>query len=337
LRQRVAADHTVVHQAVEAAQALSVQHAAGFINAVLRKFLRGRDSLEVAPADPGTRLGYPPWWVARMLKSYPDRWEALLSLGNEHPPMTLRVNARRVSRDDYLAKLKEAKVDATPIGRDGILLARPCPVAELPGFAQGYVSVQDEGAQRAAYFLDVRPGMSVLDACAAPGGKACHVLEQVDCELVAMELSAERARRIEENLARLGLRARVVVGDARQVAQGLPDCQYDRVMLDAPCTASGVVRRHPDLRWLRRQADLVGFARMQKQLLEALWPRVRPGGKLLYATCSLFPEENGDQVVAFLARHSEATREPLPDGEDGQLLPTHDHDGFYYALLRKDR
>ena len=218
-----------------------------------------------------------------------------------------------------------------------MLLERPCRIDSLPGFAEGEVSVQDKGAQAAAPLLDVKPGMRVLDACAAPGGKAAHLLELEECELLAIDISRERAVHIDENLTRLGLNGTVQVGDAVRPATFWDGRPFDRILVDVPCSASGVVRRHPDILWLRRESDIAGFAATQARMLEALWQLLVPGGTLLYATCSVFPEENGLQVRSFLGRHSEAFAMPLAGLSDGQILPGSDTDGFYYALLQKNR
>ena len=216
------------------------------------------------------------------------------------------------------------------------MLERPCRIDVLPGFSDGQVSVQDLGAQVAAPLLDVQPGMRVLDACAAPGGKSAHVLELADCEMLAVDVSRERAKRIDENLARLGLKAVVRVADAVQPGTFWEGRPFDRILADVPCSASGVVRRHPDIRWLRRDSDIAGFVALQARMLESLWQLLVPGGKLLYATCSVFPEENGAQVRNFLGQHPEALAMPLTGFGDGQILPGSETDGFYYALLKKN-
>jgi len=255
--------------------------------------------------------------------------------------MILRVNRRRLGADAYLKRLAEVGLAARPLGQQAVLLEKPCRVERLPGFADGEVSVQDLGAQRAAFLLDARDGMRVLDACAAPGGKTGHVLELARCELVAVDADRSRAARISENLARLQLEARVVIADCRDpesLSEGRP---FDRILLDAPCSASGVVRRHPDIKWRRRRGDIAEFRQTQAQLLDAVWRVLAPGGKLLYATCSVFPEENGAQVQDFLLRRPDAEMLPHPklpgwdDDVKGQILPSAVSDGFYYALLGK--
>ena len=334
--------HAVVHQAVEGAVLLGKGRAKSLVNAVLRSFQRRMPELvpEIEATEPG-RYRHPQWWIDALRRAYPDRWEAVLLESNRHPPMILRVNRRRLSVDAYLEELARAGLGARSLGRQAVLLEKPCRVERLPGFAAGDVSVQDLGAQRAALLLDFRDGMRVLDACAAPGGKTGHLLELAEGEVVAVDAESARARRISENLSRLRLQARVVVADCREPEAFSENRPFDRILLDAPCSASGVVRRHPDIRWLRRSTDAAGFGRTQAQLLDALWRVLAPGGKLLYATCSVFPEENGAQVQEFLLRRPEAEMLALPkfpgweDDTQGQILPSEVSDGFYYALLKK--
>jgi 16S rRNA (cytosine967-C5)-methyltransferase len=334
--------HAVVHQAVEGAALLGKNQVKGLVNAVLRNFQRRMPELisEIEATDSG-RYRHPQWWIDALRSAYPHQWESVLLESNRHPPMILRVNRRRLTADAYLEKLDRAGMAARSLGQQAVLLEKPCRVERLPGFVAGEVSVQDAGAQRAALLLDVRDGMRVLDACAAPGGKTGHLLELADAELVAADADGARARRISENLSRLQLTARIVVADCREPEAFSQGRLYDRILLDAPCSASGVVRRHPDIRWLRRSTDAAEFSRAQAQLLDALWRVLAPGGKLLYATCSVFPEENGAQVRNFLSRRPEAELLPLPkfpgwdDDSQGQILPGASSDGFYYALLKK--
>ena len=334
LRRERRAPHTVVDQAVSACSDVGHGAARSLVNALLRNYLRRREALEAeARTRDAGRFGYPQWWIARIRAAYPEAWQAVLAAGNSHPPMTLRVNRRKLAPDAYLAKLAERAIEGTRIGEAGIRLARPCQVAALPGFAAGEVSVQDAGAQIAAPLLDARDGMRVLDACAAPGGKTAHLLELADVSLLAVDRDPARVPRIASNLDRLGLAAPTLVADAGDLGAWWDGSTFERVLLDAPCSASGVVRRHPDIKWLRRESDLAGFAREQSRLLEALWRVLAPDGRLLYATCSVFAEENGAVIDAFLARHDDARR--LPAFGDGQLLPDGEHDGFFYALLRK--
>ena len=328
--------HTLVDQAVEASSVLGLNRARGLVNAVLRAYLRRERELDSAlQRDETARYRYPQWWIDRVKKAYPGQWAELLEQGNIHPPMTLRINRRRTGVDAYLAELARCAMPARALGGVAVLLERPCPVERLPGFFDGAVSVQDAGAQRAAQLLDVQTGMKVLDACAAPGGKTAALLEQCDCVLTSMDLSVERLRRIEDNLARLGLHADIVAGDAREAERVFAGRSFDRILLDAPCTASGVVRRHPDIRWLRRESDIGRFAALQAAMLESLWRVLAVNGKLLYATCSVFPEENGDQVSSFLERHPDARRLPLSGIDDGQIMPSSANDGFFYALLSR--
>jgi len=336
LRHERRAPHTVVDEAVTACAELGHAAARGFVNALLRNFLRRREALEAeARGSEAACFGYPAWWIARVRRAHPEAWEAALAAGNTRPAMTLRVNRRKLSVAAYLAKLAALGIDARRVGVVAVRLSQPRGVDALPGFAEGEVSVQDAGAQLAAPLLDVRSGMRVLDACAAPGGKSVHLLELADLDLLALDHDAERAPRIGATLERVGLAAQVRVADAGDPNRWWDGKPFDRVLLDVPCSASGVVRRHPDIKWLRREADLDGFAREQSRLLAALWQVLVPGGKLLYATCSVFPEENGAVIDAFLARRDDARRLLPPGLGDGQLLPDDEHDGFFYALLEK--
>lgn len=337
--------HVIVDQAVTAAAQIRRGAFKGVVNAVLRRFLREHDALlkELTRED-ALRLQYPAWWIARLRGAWPEAGvaQAIMEAGNGRPPMTLRVNPRRGSTEAYAAELAAAGIAAERTGAQALRLEKPMPAARLPGFAEGRVSVQDLGAQVAAQLLDAKAGMRVLDACAAPGGKTAHILELADCELLALDRDATRLKSVDDNLARLGLAARTQAADAAQTDAWWDGRPYDRVLLDAPCTASGIIRRHPDGKWLKRAADLDHLAAEQSRLLGALWQVLRPGGKLLYATCSVFPEENAGRIEAFLSTHANARllaanlTEPYAlDFRDGQLLPDGRHDGFYYALLEK--
>jgi 16S rRNA (cytosine967-C5)-methyltransferase len=336
LRHERRAPHTVVDEAVTACAKLGHGAGRGFVNAVLRNYLRRREALEADArrSEPG-RYGYPQWWIDRVRRAQPDAWESILAAGNAHPPMTLRVNRRRLSVDAYLARLAGEGIPAARIAESAVRLDRPRSVDELPGFRDGDVSVQDAGAQLAAPLLDVGDGMRVLDACAAPGGKTAHLAELADLDLVAIDRDAGRATRIAANLERLHLAATVRAADAGDPDSWWDRWPFDRILLDAPCSASGVVRRHPDIKWLRRERDLAGFAREQARLLDALWRVLAPDGKLLYATCSVFAEENEAVVEAFLARCPGARRLPLPAVGGGRVLPDGEHDGFFYAAFAK--
>jgi 16S rRNA (cytosine967-C5)-methyltransferase len=298
---------------------------------VLRTYLRQRAALlAAASADDAAAQQHPKWWLARLRRAYPQSWPQIVAAGNQQPPMTLRVNQRRMTQADYRARLESAGLPARPLGPCGLQLLKPVPVEQLPGFGEGWVSVQDAGAQRAAELLDPAANSRVLDACAAPGGKTAHLLERADLDLWALDISGRRVRRIEETLSRLQLRATVKAGDCCAPEAWWDGQPFAAILADVPCSASGVVRRHPDIKWLRREGDIRRFAQTQAAILDALWPLLLPGGKLLYATCSVFPEENGAQIDAFLVRQTDAERLL-----EERWLPQDEHDGFYYALLRK--
>ncbi|HWI81580.1 16S rRNA (cytosine(967)-C(5))-methyltransferase RsmB [Ramlibacter sp.] len=341
---------TLVDQAVEAAKRLpAARGQSGFVNACLRRLLRERAALVAATdTDPVARWNHPKWWIERLRRDHPQHWEAILAANNAQPPMTLRVNARKASPQEYLAQLAAAGIDAHAVGRSGVILARGRGVHDLPGFDAGVVSVQDAAAQLAApLLLDGLAGgapLRVLDACAAPGGKTGHLLELAAADVTALDVDPARCERIRDTLRRLGLAAQVVAADAAEPAAWWDGRPFDAILLDAPCTASGIVRRHPDVRWLRRETDIAQLAQLQARLLAVLWPLVKPGGRLLYCTCSVFREEGQAQLQTFVAHHKEAFSLPAP----GHLLPQHgsngnllrdnlegDHDGFFYALLEK--
>jgi 16S rRNA (cytosine967-C5)-methyltransferase len=341
-----AAPHAVVDHAVRCCERLGLGSAKGLTNAVLRNFLRKRAALNARAqrSDVG-RYSHPQWWVDRLRAQYPSRFEAVLEAGNSRPPLTLRVNRRRLTRDDYLHMLAEYGFHGAAVGAAAVMLDAPVPAARIPGLAEGLVSVQDAGAQLAAPLLDLADGQRVLDACAAPGGKSAHLLELAELALTALDADADRLAPVHDNLARLGLQAKIERGDAGEPAAWWDGRPFDRILADVPCTASGVARRHPDIKWLRRAADVEQCAREQRRLLDALWQLLGRDGKLLYATCSVFHEENHLQVEHFVKRHQDAERVTsplfLPATDDdpqlpaGQLLPDRQHDGFFYALLRK--
>ncbi|BAN21785.1 16S rRNA (cytosine(967)-C(5))-methyltransferase RsmB [Caballeronia insecticola] len=314
------APFTVVDQAVGAIAARrEFAFAKGLVNAVLRNFLRERDALiEEACASPVVRWNYPQWWIDAVRRAQPDAWERILEAGNVQGPLTLRVNARHTSVDAYLDRLRTEHIDADAAGLYAVRLETPMSVDRIPGFAEGVVSVQDAGAQFAAQLLDAQDGMRVLDACAAPGGKTGHILELANVDLIALESDAERATRIEQNLTRLKLQAQIEVGDAGDPSRWFDGKPFDRILADVPCSASGIVRRHPDIRWLRRESDIAALVDEQRRILSALWPLVAKGGELLYVTCSVFPEEGEEQARWFGAAHEDAVRLDAP----GQLLPT---------------
>jgi len=335
LRARPRSSHTTVDQAVRAVSRFEPA-AKGLANAVLRNYLRDADALVARCDSDPAHYSYPQWWIDRVRAAWPQRWDAILNAGNLHPPLSLRVNCRRLTTEQYLAQLRERGINGEIIGAQAILLERPVAIESLPGFSTGMVSVQDAGAQLAAQHLDVRPGMRVLDACAAPGGKTGHILELADCALTALDSDPARLPRIRDNLARLGLAARVVCADCLAPETWSDGGLFERILLDAPCTASGVVKRHPDIKWLRRESDIAALAAIQARMLDVLWQLLAPGGKLLYATCSVFPEENARVIESFLARCEGARRLPLAGLEQGQLFPDARHDGFFYALLERN-
>jgi len=330
------AEYTVVDQAVRASNLLERWPAKDYVNGVLRTYLRSRDAVEARlRANEEARYQHPQWWIELVRSAYPARWEEILAAGNAHPPMTLRVNTRRVAPGDYLKRLAEAGIAAGAVGNAALLLEKPVPVERLPGFADGEVSVQDAGAQRAAALLDLAHGQRVLDACAAPGGKSAHILEHADVALTAIDVDAARCERVTRNLERLSLRADVRAADCTRPQTWWDGAPFDRILADVPCSASGVARRHPDLKWLRRAGDAAAFATRQAAILDALWQLLAADGKLLYVTCSVFPQENQEVVRAFLARTQGARSLPLPGGEESQWLPGPRHDGFFYALIQK--
>jgi 16S rRNA (cytosine967-C5)-methyltransferase len=339
---------TLVNQTVETAKRTPAMRAqANFINACLRRFLREREALvNATQSTPVARWNHPAWWIQRLQADYPEQWQAILEANNRQAPMTLRVNVRKTNPAAYMEQLKAGGIGGHVSGASGITLDKGTGVQNLPGFDAGWVSVQDAAAQMAAPLLlaGLSAGARVLDACAAPGGKTAHLLELHDGEVTALDIDPERCHRIEGTLSRLGLQAQILVGDAAQPKTWWDGRLYDAILLDAPCTASGIVRRHPDVRWLRRDTDVAQLARTQAALLKALWPLLKPGGRLLYCTCSVFKAEGDLQIQTFLAHNTQARLMPsvghlLPKiATEGDAVTDNqgiDHDGFYYALLEK--
>ena len=344
--------HAIVDQAVEAARKLGEPRAAGLVNAILRRFLREQQQLTaIAALPPPARYAHPAWMIELLRRDWPDHWEMMLEANNQPPPMWLRVNQRRATRSAYMQALKAESIgaQASSDATDAVLLDAPLPVATLPGFETGAVSVQDAAAQLAADLLEASGSMRVLDACAAPGGKTCHLLERADLDLVAIDRSTERLSQLEQNLRRLDLTATVIAGDAGETATWWDGRPFERILLDAPCTATGVIRRHPDVKLLRRASDIEPLRREQLRLLRALWPLLGDGGRLLYATCSVLRAENEQVVTTFLDGEPRATSIPIPvsfgpagvrmAGNAGiQILPGEaGMDGFYYACMEKRR
>jgi len=337
--------HAVVDCAVRATSRLRRPAAKGLVNAVLRNFLRDSKALLAqVEREPEARFSYPGWWIELIRAQYTDRYAEILAAGNVRPPLCLRINARRTTPHGFMDALAARGLTASLAGGAGVIVDPPRAVPSLPGYAEGAFSVQDAAAQLAAPLLGAQDGMRVLDACAAPGGKTTHLAELAELDLLAIDFDAERLMRVRENLSRLGLCADVALGDAAQPDAWWDGRFFERILADVPCTASGVVRRHPDGKWLRRESDVASFVEQQRRILDALWPLLAHGGRLLYSTCSVFAAENSEQIDAFIARNANATRVQLklPDSAviDGQLLPVagdaeHNHDGFFYALLEK--
>lgn len=342
LRSMDVAAHAAVNETVNACELLRQPKARGLVNAVLRRYQREHAALEAAlPDTQGLRHSHPDWLVRQLQTDWPEQWPQLLAQNQQQGPLVLRVNRRRTSRTDYLAALQAAGIEAQAVAgtEDGVLLAQARGVQDLPGFAEGQVSVQDGAAQLAVDLLDLQPGLRVLDACAAPGGKTAQLLERCDLDLLAVDSDATRLRRVDENLQRLGLKAELRAADAARVADWWDGRPFDRILLDAPCSGSGVIRRHPDIKWLRRESDLPRMAQQQQRLLQALWPLLRPGGRLLYATCSVFRCEGDGVIEAAFGAQAPALPLPASAGEatryGRRLAPGGAFDGFYYAALGK--
>jgi 16S rRNA (cytosine967-C5)-methyltransferase len=339
-------DHAAVSATVSAAAAIGRPRAKGLVNAVLRRYLREREPIDaLVAADPSARYAHPQWIIDRLRHDWPDEWERILAANNEPPPMWLRVNSSRVDRAAYVAQLGDRRAAAGTVAPESVLLETPVDVAELEGFAEGLVSVQDAAAQLAAHLLDACPGDRVLDACAAPGGKAAHILELCgDCKLDALDIDPGRLEATRETFTRLGLQARCLSGDAADPAGWWDGGAYDRILVDAPCTASGVIRRHPDIKLLRRASDVEDLRSLQARILDGLWQTLQPGGRMIYATCSVFREENDGQIAAFVNRTADAASQAAGGSSDWgreqiagrQILPGDaGMDGFYYACLTK--
>ena len=339
--------HAAIGETVACVDKLKKSSLKGLLNGVLRNAQRDHAALFAElDRDPVLHTAHPRWLQKRLKADWPEHWQAICAANNQHPPLILRVNRRQARRESYLAELHNAGIEAAPciFSRDAIRLLQPCDVKTLPGFMNGRVSVQDEAAQLAADLLDLAPGQRVLDACAAPGGKTCHLLETEPGlqEVIALDLEPSRLARVEENLARLQLQATLVAADGRDVAAWWDGKPFQRILLDAPCSATGVIRRHPDIKLTRQAEDIAALATLQGELLDALWPTLEVGGVLLYATCSVLPQENSDNIAAFLqrtpgARELDITASfGLKQAHGRQLLPQADgHDGFYYAKLIK--
>lgn len=332
--------HAALAETVAGAEVLKRTALKGLINGVLRQFQRQQETL-LAEVDQGPqRYWHPGWLLKRLQTAWPDRWQQIVDANNQRPPMWLRVNRQHHSRDTWLSLLQAEDKAAFPADApDALRLGSPAPVSQLPGFDQGWVTVQDLSAQRCALLLEPQNNEAILDLCAAPGGKTTHILEIApQANVLAVDIDQQRLTRVHENLQRLGMQAEVRQGDGRTPAEWCGDQQFDRILLDAPCSATGVIRRHPDIKWLRRDRDIPELATLQREILNAVWPRLKSGGTMLYATCSILPEENHQQIAAFLAEHDDAVAEQLPEGQINgwQVFPSVDGgDGFFYAKLIK--
>ena len=334
-------DFTVVNEAVEAAKLINKSWAGSFVNGVLRNFIRQKENLQTELKNNEEAFySYPVWWINLIKQNYPKNWESILLNGNKHPPLTLRINERKTNLKQYEEKLKSEEISYRVLGNAALELAQPTPVEKIPGFMDGEVSIQDFGAQLAAKLLDLQDGQICLDACSAPGGKTGHMLEIADIELVSIDQQKDRLYKVKENLERLHLHAYLKCADLAAVNTWWNEKLFDRILLDAPCSASGVVRRHVDIKWLRRPRDIEMFAKQQEAMLEAMWQLLKKGGKLLYATCSIFYDENQKVINHFIKEHTDAKEvEWSVDSEyskyENQLIPSENHDGFFYALLEK--
>jgi len=333
--------HAALAETVEGAVAIKRPQLKGLINGVLRQFQRQQEELLAEFAGTEKRFLHPEWLVKRLKKAYPQQWQQILEANNQRPPMWLRVNRNHHSRDEWLALLEAAGMTGAihPDYPDAVRLDSPAPVQALPGFAEGWVTVQDASAQGCMRFLQPKNGEAILDLCAAPGGKTTHILEVApEAAVLAVDVDEQRLSRVYDNLKRLGMKAEVKQGDGRTPAQWCGEKQFDRILLDAPCSATGVIRRHPDIKWLRRDRDISELVRLQGEILDAIWPHLKPGGTLVYATCSVLPEENSQQIAAFLQRTADARlgQTGTPEKPGQQNLPdAAEGDGFFYATLIK--
>lgn len=338
-------EHAAVSETVNTVKALKKPWAKAVVNGVLRNFIREKENiLKKIKSNEEAKYAHPEWLIKKVKTAWPNDWEAILDANNARPPMSLRVNLSKTNRESYLTKLLDNKMESTAceFSESGLILKEAVSIQALPGFQNMEVSVQDEAAQLAAPLLELEPGMHVLDACAAPGGKTCHILEsQIDLdEVIALDISEKRLEKVTENLDRLQLKAKTVCGDASQPKQWWDGVPFDRIICDVPCSAIGVIRRHPDIKLLRTEDDVKNITVIQLNILESLWPLLKPEGILLYATCAILPEENTEIIAKFLASHPEAQEINIeaawgtPQTHGRQILPSqHNMDGFYYAKL----
>jgi len=332
---------TLVNQAVDAAKKIDHKKSS-FINAVLRNFLRNKDSLQKQLKENESAVySYPKWWIEKVKKQYPKNWEDILNIGNKRPPLALRINLQKLKIEEYSKTLDEQGIDNTLISDECLIIKKPLDVNKIPGFLDGKVSVQDLGAQLAAHIIGLKKDQKVLDACSAPGGKACHMLELEKIELTAIESDKQRTLKIADNIKRQGFQANILNKKLDNLNEWWDKQYFDRILLDAPCSASGIVRRHVDIKWLRRINDFQNFADNQLALLMASWPMLKEGGKLLYVTCSIFEEENREVIEAFKIALTNVSEIDIKFPSNikhikNQVLPSDNHDGLFYALLQKN-
>ena len=332
---------TLVNQAVDAAKKIDHKKSS-FINAVLRNFLRKKDNLEKElNEDEAAKYSYPNWWIEKVKNQYPKNWKDILNIGNQRAPLALRINLKKISVKEYRIVLDKNDVEHTAIGGECLIINSPLGVNKIPGFLEGEVSVQDFGAQLAAHIIDLKKDQKVLDACSAPGGKACHMLEMMQIKLLAIESDEKRTIKIQQNLDRQSLEAKILNEEINKKNAWWDKETFDRILLDVPCSASGIVRRHVDIKWLRRISDFKNFGDNQLNLLRSAWPLLKDNGKLLYVTCSIFKEENSDVIEKFKKETSDVTELQIEFPSNivhinNQILPSDNHDGLYYALLKKN-
>ena len=331
---------TIVNQAVDAAKKINFRKS-NFVNAILRNYLRSKDDLQkLLNEDPASKYSYQNWWINKVKDEFKNDWKKILEIGNQHPPLTLRVNIRKVNIESYSETLMRNGLEHEVISNKGVIIKHPLNINNIPGFLEGHVSIQDYGAQIATELMGIKKGQKILDACAAPGGKTCNILESEDVDITALEIDKIRAEKINENLKRLELNANVIHGSLSINNLWWDGEHFDRILLDVPCSASGIVRRHVDIKWLRQMNDLKKFSEMQYLLLNSAWPLLKPGGRLLYVTCSIFCNENRDVIEKFKKEFMDAEEIKLiyPNNIKhikNQLVPSENHDGLFYALLEK--
>jgi 16S rRNA (cytosine967-C5)-methyltransferase len=331
---------TIVNQAVDAAKKINFRKS-NFVNAILRNYLRSKDDLQkLLNENPVSKYSYQNWWINKVKEEFKNDWETILEIGNQHPPLTLRVNIRKVNIEKYSETLMKNGLEHEVISNIGVIIKHPLNINNIPGFLEGQVSIQDYGAQIASELMGIRKGQKILDACAAPGGKTCNILESEDVDITALEIDEIRAEKINDNLKRLELNANVIHGSLSNNNLWWDGGHFDRILLDVPCSASGIVRRHVDIKWLRQMNDLKKFSEMQYLLLNSAWPLLKSGGRLLYATCSIFCNENRDVIEKFKKKFMDVKEIELiyPNNIKhikNQLVPSENHDGLFYALLEK--